>query len=285
MVSQRLKSSYCKSFFVLFVVAFSLLAFAGEGESSINTALPEGITPDEIIRKFAAKEAEFKKARAQYTYRQDAKVQTLDGGEVDGEYRQVIDITFDDKGKRIENVVFAPQPTLRRIGLSPEDHEDLEKRLPFVLTSEEIGQYNILYVGQEHVDELDTYVFDISPKTLEKGKRYFKGRIWVDDHDFQIVKTYGKSVPDKRAKKSGESENLFPKFTTYREQIDGKYWFPTYTIADDTLHFSDNNNVDIRMVVKYQNYQRFGAKVKITYDGKEIPKGNDGAEQKEPTPK
>ena len=121
-------------------------------------------------------------------------------------------------------------------------------------------------------DELHTYVFEIAPKRIEKNKRYFQGRIWVDDHDFQIVKTYGKTVPDIR-KKNGE--NLFPKFTTYREQIDGKYWFPTYTRADDTLHFS-NQDVRIREVVKYTNYKRFGSNVKITYEGQEVKKSQDG---------
>jgi hypothetical protein len=90
----------------------------------------------------------------------------------------------------------------------------------------------------------------------------------VDDHDFQIVKTKGKTVPDLRSK---NEENLFPAFTTWREQIDGRYWFPTYTRADDTLHFK-NNDVRIREIVKYTNYKRFGAQSKITYEGQEIEK-------------
>src|SRR2546429_1833 len=138
--------------------------------------------------------------------------------------------------------------------MTQEDVDDIENRLPFVLTSDEIPEYDILYAGQQQEDELHCYVFDIAPKRIEGKKRYFQGRIWVDDHDFQIVKTYGKTVPDIRKKKS--NENLFPKFTTWREQIDGKYWFPTYTKADDTLHFS-NQDVHIREIVKYTNYQRF----------------------------
>jgi hypothetical protein len=143
--------------------------------------------------------------------------------------------------------------------------------LPFVLTSDQIGEYDIIYVGQQQEDELHCYVFDIAPKKIEGKKRYFQGRIWVDDHDFQIVKTYGKTVPDIRKK---NNENLFPKFTTYREQVDQKYWFPTYTRADDTLHFS-GNDVKIREIVKYENYKRFQSKVKVTYNGQEIPKGSD----------
>jgi hypothetical protein len=249
--------------------------FAQEGQ--LDNAQPKGITPDEIIRRFAAKEKEFKEARDQYTYRQTVKVETVDGNTVTGEYQEVFDVLFDDKGKRLENVVFAPQSTLENGGISitKEDLSDIRNRLPFVLTSDEIPEYNILYVGQQQEDELHCYVFDIAPKTIEKDKRYFQGRVWVDDRDFQIVKTYGKTVPDIRSKKG---ENLFPKFTTWREQIDGKYWFPTYTKADDTLHFS-MQEVHIREIVKYTNYRRFGSNVKITYEGKEVPKGQKAPDQ------
>jgi len=244
-------------------------------EGPLETAQPTGITPEEIIRRFAAKETEFKQAREQYTYRQDVTVATP---EDDGQYREVFDVVFDDKGKRLENVVFAPQNSLQKIQMSPEDLDDIRHRLPFVLTSEEIPEYSILYVGRQKEDELQCYVFDIAPKQIEGKKRYFQGRIWVDDRDFQIVKTYGKTVPDIHKKKG--QENLFPKFTTWREQIDGRYWFPTYTKADDTLHFS-SGDVRILEKVKYENYKRFGSNVKITYEGQDVQKGQEktGGEQ------
>jgi hypothetical protein len=202
-------------------------------------------------------------------------VQTLDGDTVDGEYRQVVDVTFDDKGRRLEQVKFAPQNSLQRIMMTREDFADIEKRMPFVLTSDEIGDYDILYVGQQKEDELNTYVFDVAPKHIEKDRRYFQGRIWVDDHDFQIVKTHGKNVPDLGTNKKGQ-ENLFPAFTTWREQIDGKYWFPTYTLVNDDLHFR-TGDVHVKQVVKYTNYKRFGANVKITYEGQDIKPGEAGA--------
>ncbi len=253
---------------VMVLVVGALAAAAQEeGEGALDRSLPRDITAEEIIQRFAAKETEFKQAREQYVYRQDARVQTLEGGRVDGEYRMVVDISFDAQGRRVETVVFAPQSTLRRVGITREDQEDLEKRMPFVLTSEEVPDYQIDYAGRQHVDELGTYVFDLRPRRLEKGRRYFEGRIWVDDVDFQIVKTHGKNVPDIR---KGGNENLFPRFTTWREQVDGKYWFPTYTRADDTLEFS-GSSVRIRMIVKYTGYKRFGSKVRITYDGQQLP--------------
>ena len=264
------------------VIMLSQVARAQEG--ALDKSEPKGITAEQIIKRFANKEKEFKEARDQYTFRQDVKVMTLDGDTPDGYYQQVFDVTFDDKGRKIKNVVFAPQPTLQRLMMTEEDFDDIENRLPFVLTSDEIGEYDILYVGQQKQDELSTYVFDVAPKQIAGKKRYFQGRIWVDDHDFQIVETYGKTVPDIRKKKG--NENLFPKFTTWREQIDGQYWFPTYTRAEDTLKFS-MGDIKIREIIKYTNYKRFGAKSKIIYEGKEVQKAEPNQkpeEQKPPEP-
>jgi len=187
--------------------------------------------------------------------------------------------------------VFAPASSLTKIYMSQEDMADIRHRLPFVLTSDDIPEYNILYVGQQPEDELHCYVFDIAPKKIEGKKRYFQGRVWVDDHDFQIVKTYGKTVPDlcnnrpcNEVKRRGDQENLFPKFTTWRQQIDGQYWFPVYTKADDELHFK-MEDVHIKEIVKYEDYKRFGSNVKILYQGKEIPKGEQKPDQTAPDQK
>jgi hypothetical protein len=254
------------------VAVFALPALCQEGP--LDKSEPKGITSDEIIQRFAAKEKDFKEARDHYTYRQSVKVQTPEDG---GTYQEVFDVVFDDQAKRLENVVFAPQNTLERLQMSPEDLDDIRHRLPFVLTSDEISEYQILYVGQQQEDELHCYVFDIAPKEIVGKKRYFQGRIWVDDRDFQIVKTFGKTVPDIR-KKKGE-ENLFPKFTTWRQQVDGKYWFPVYTKADDVLHFQ-SGDVRIIEIVKYEDYKRFGSNVKITYNGQEVQKDDKGQQKK-----
>jgi hypothetical protein len=236
------------------------LAFA-QGPKNLRTEQPPQPV-DEIIQKFAAKEKEFRAARANYVYRQDNRVQTLSADDrVTGEWHEVWDITFDPNGRRVERVISAPPSTLREISLTPEDLQDLREIQPFVLTTDDIAKYAVKYLGKEKVDEIDCYVFDVAPKRIEKGQRYFQGQIWVDDRDLQIVKTYGKAVPDI---KKGDGENLFPRFETYREQIDGKYWFPTYTRAVDTLQFS-NGAKRIRQVVKYDNYKQFQSNVKLTF--------------------
>lgn len=262
----------------LLLIALAAPLFGDDrGEGPLLPNQPSGITVQDIVQKFADKEKQFKEARERYTWRQSVTVQTLDGSAVDGQFQSVVDILFDDHGRRIEQVVYAPQSTLQRIDMTREDFEDIEKRMPFVLTSDDVSQYDINYLGQQKEDELNTYVFDIKPKQMQRNQRYFEGRIWVDDRDFQIVKTFGKNVPDMVRKKG--QENLFPKFTTWREQVDGQYWFPTYTRVDDVLHFS-SGAVRVRQIVKYTNYKRFGSRVRITYEGQELPT-NDQAQPKE----
>jgi len=258
--------------FAVFPLCVAAQTNCDEGDGRLDTAQPTGLTSQEIIEKMAAKEAIFKEARNHYTYTQEITVQTLDGTTVDGEFKETTDVLYDDQGKRIENVTYAPMNTLTRIIMTKEDYDDFRNHLPFVLTTEDLPLYNILYAGQQHVDELDTYVFDMAPKRIDssKGQRYFQGRIWVDTRDFQIVKTCGKNVPDIHKK---DNENLSPKFVTYREQIDGEYWFPTYTRADDFLHFK-GGDVHVREILKYTRYKRFGVKTRIIFKGetKDNPK-------------
>jgi len=240
-----------------------------------GAAETKDVNPDEIIRKFAAKESEFAKARENYTYRQSLKIQELSpSGAVQGQHEMVSDIIFSPEGKRTEKVVRAPVSTLHLL-LDPGDEQDLRNVQPFVLTTDQIPEYDIRYLGRQKVDEIPCYQFSVKPKKLEKGKRYFEGEIWVDDRDFQIVKTFGKGVG---LLKKG-ADNQYPRFETYRQQIDGKYWFPTYTRADDTLHFKDMNQ-RLRMTVKYEDYKQFKSNATVTF-GEEVKDPN----QKEPEKK
>jgi hypothetical protein len=237
-------------------------AHAAKAQSETNaiTHEPPAIPVEQIIQKFGERELEFRKERDNYTYTQTFVVQTIDmDGRPDGEYRMTSDILFTPEGKRYEKVISAPPPSLQRISLSQQDMDDLEHVQPFVLTSEELPKYDVKYIGRQQVDELSTYVFDVGPKKIEKNQRYFQGRIWVDDADLNIVKSDGKAVPD--IIKKG-NENVFPRFETFRENIEGHYWFPTYTRSDDELRFS-TGAVHIRMTVRYANYKRFGATIKI----------------------
>lgn len=229
-------------------------------EANAISKEPPAIPVDQIIQKFGEREAEFRKERDNYTYTQTVVVQTIDSdGRPDGEYRMTSDILFTPDGKRYEKVTSAPPSTLERMTLTQQDFDDVEHVQPFVLTTEELPKYDVKYVGREQLDEISTYVFDVAPKKIEKNQRYFQGRIWVDDKDLEIVKTDGKAVPDIIKK---NSENIFPRFETFRENIEGHYWFPTYTRSDDVLHFS-TGAIHTRMTIRYANYKRFGSTIRI----------------------
>lgn len=237
-------------------------------DGPLDPSLPEGVTVRDIISRFAAQEEIFKQAREHYTYRQIVRMQTIsDTGFPDGEYDTTFDVTFNDQGERVVKQVSQPHDTLKRISITPEDIDDMRNRLPFVLTTDEIPDYNIKYRGQQDTSGTHAYVFDISPKAMEEGRRYFEGRIWVDANQYQIVKSSGKAVPDIYNK---NGENLFPSFVTYRELVDGKYWFPSYTKSDDYLHFT-SESVHVIETVDYVNYHRFGSESRIIFNGQELP--------------
>ncbi len=234
------------------IVCILLLAIPG-----LNLRAAEDVDPEEIIKRFAAKELEFKAVWEQYTYTQHILFQILSfEGDVQEEQEMTVEVYFTSDGKR-KTRTLEERGQLRSLRVSKEDLDDAIYRQPFVLTTEELPNYRIEYRGEKLIDELYTYEFDVEPRKIEKGQRYFKGRIWVDDIDFQIVMTQGKVVPD-------YSNNKFPKFETVREQIDGDYWFPTWTEADDILQFGQRR-VRIRELITYGNFKKFEVNTSIKY--------------------
>lgn len=266
-------------------VTFLAAASMSFAQPTTGTAQPPAITGsanlsqaqiDGIIRQFSSKETQFRKALNEYAFKRDALVQTLGmGGQVTGEYHRVSDFTFDDSGNRFEKISYFPMPSFS--GVTQEDLEDLGGVTPFALEAVRINQYNFKYVGKERIDELDLYVFDVAPKIVPDAKktkeRFFVGRIWVDDHDLQIVKSKGKAIPETKV-------NKFPIVETYREQIDGKYWFPTYAYADDDLIFDNGSDLRIRLRVKYTDFKVGRGKVTIT----EVSEAPDQINEKPATP-
>jgi hypothetical protein len=270
-------------------VAFSGCVVAGAAQSKDSfTPMPldSGFGPmdltqpsvpvDQIIKEFSEKEQEFQNALDHYTYRRTASVQTIDDdtNKPDGQWYEVDDVMFDPSGERMEKVVYAPSNTLTRIIMMPSDLQDIQRNYTFVLTPENLSQYDVKYVGRQKIDEVDCYVFDVEPKVLDKRDRRFEGRVWVDSSALQIVVTDGRMVPDDT--KRGNAD-LHPPFMTWRQQIDGHYWFPVYTKGEGILHFAGGNgymdqDVHVRETVKYADYKRFGTTTTILYNGQDITK-------------
>lgn len=244
------------------------------GEPSAQRQGPQ-LPPEEIIRQFTRKESELLEIWKEYSYTQESKIQTLGPADtITGEFYQVSEFVFTDAGQRIERIIKAPPSTLYEVSLTPEDRNAFINLQPFALTTQELPNYFVSYVGKEKVDELNTYVFDVIPKVMSNQReldrlrkqkiegKFFQGKIWVDDQDLQIVKTAGKIVP--------EFEQRFVKFETYRENIDERFWFPTYTYGSERLFFPKGGSAHIRMIIKYKNYRRFSSDVKILPDTEEV---------------
>lgn len=257
---------YKKTLFIAYttLAAFSILFLA---LPAFATRTAQGPAPDidNVIKRFAAAESENRVARNNYTFTQDFDVMTVgEAGSITGRFHRVSDIVYDDRGNRVERITYFPASTLTELIISNEDMQDLAGVQPFALATEDLPKYEIAYTGKEKIDELNTYVFDVKPKRFVKGERYFQGRIWVDDQDLQIVKAAGQAVPE-------VDDQKFPHFESYRENIDGRYWFPTYIYADDVLQFKKGPAVHMRMVVKYSNYKKFSGRIRIGEDGEAAP--------------
>jgi hypothetical protein len=258
---------FCKNARLLFpIMLLALLPCWAHGQTNcedgngpLDSAEPKGITISQIIEKLGAGERMVKEARNRYTFTQEVRIQTLAGTEVDGQFHEITSVSYDEKGKRLEKVTFGEQSTLQRIKLTELDTTDIRAFMPLVLPTADLAQYNLRYSGQQHVDDLDTYQFHIEPKKIEKNHRYFQGRIWVDNQDFQIVKVCGKSVPEQLKVKKNQPADVRPTFVTYRRLVEGRYWFPAYTRSDETLQFRAGS-VHVREIVKYSDYKLAGAK-------------------------
>lgn len=247
---------------------FALLLILGlTNVSSAQNLVKVNLTQQEInqiIKAFTEKEREFREALKNYVFNRSVTIQTIGlGGNVTGTYRRDSLMTFTDDGKRFEKVLYAPISTLKDISVTPEDLEDLGGVNPFALEPDVINLYDFTLLGKERIDELDLYVFDVKPKVIPDPKkskqRLFIGRIWVDDKDLQIVKSKGKGIPETK-------DNKFPVVETWRENIDGKYWFPTFISSDDELVFDNGFTVKIRMRVRYYNYKQTRTDVRILDD-------------------
>ena len=264
---------------VVAALACAVCAQAQTEESHVRNAPLPPAEVQRIIQSFTAKETQFRQALNQYGFKRDAVVQTIGwGNQITGEFRRVSRFAFDDNGQRFEKVIMAPMSTITEVSITSADIEDLSGVQTFALETDKIPQYNFTYLGKEKIDELDLFVFDVAPKVMPDPKktkeRLFLGRIWVDDRDLQIVKVHGKGVPD-------DKNNKYPTFETYREQIDGKYWFPTYTYADDQLVFGSGQIVHMRMRITFADYERYRARVRILDDSDVIDQSE---QQKKPTP-
>jgi hypothetical protein len=237
-------------------------------QKPLNSAPQQGSKTDsdieQIIQKFAKKESDFYDAWIQYKYIQTAVIRVLDVDDQPQKEKMTMisEVVFNDDGTRQVKLI-NQTGRLRSVSFTDEDREVIDNINPFALTTKELSLYNLKYLGKEHVDELNCYMFSVKPKNTKGGRLYFEGKIWVDDQDLQVVKTFGKAVPQTK-------DNQFPEFETIRQVIDNKYWFPVWTHAESKLVFP-GSVVHIEETITYEGYKRFASKATIKYESQTTP--------------
>lgn len=215
---------------------------------------PPALPAEEIIRRFSQKEDEYLLSRTHYTYRKTIRIQEFDAdGQPAGEFVLVTQPVRDTEGKLFEKVIEKPVSTLPHVILRSEDVEGLQRVPAFPLTSAQLAKYDLKYLGKEQVDEIDCYIFQAKPKVVERAKAYFDGIVWVDAKYLEVVKTYGKWMTD-QGEMHSVAELPFSLYETYRENVDGKYWFPNYSRSDGTL-VRKNLEIPLRLVIKWTDFK------------------------------
>lgn len=254
-----------------FILGSLILLISASGSFAQQTQISRHnlnqIEIEQIIRKFTKNEEDFRFALTNYVFTRSATIQTVGlGGLITGNYRRDSFINFSKDGKRFEKITYFPVSTIKEISITKEDIDDLGGINPFAINPRDASFYTFSYIGKQQIDEINTYVFDVRPKLTDKKlqkskKRFFYGRIWVDDRDFMIVKSKGKGIP--------EGEQRFPVVETWRTNVDGKYWFPAYSSSDDELVFDNGSVVKMRLRVRYENYKLGRSEVTILDDEKD----------------
>jgi hypothetical protein len=218
-----------------------------------EAAAPPSLPPDEIIRRFSQKEDEFMAARPNYGFRRTIRIDEFgEDGKPAGQFLMVTETTRAPNGQVISKMVQKPQSTLHYFNLETEDVRELDRLPAFPLTSSQLVKYDLKYIGEERVDEIDCYIFKVKPRALDRMHAYLDGLVWVDTKYLEVVKTYGRWVNE-----LGDVHSTtlpFALFETYRENVDGKYWFPNYERSDDTLHLKDVS-VPVRLVIKWTEFK------------------------------
>jgi hypothetical protein len=222
-----------------------------------EAAAPPSLPPEEIIKRFSEKEDEFIAARPTYGYRKTVRIDEFDRqGKLAGQFLMVTEAVRGASGQVVNKVVEHPQSTLHFFPLEPEDVKELDRVPPFPLTTSQLVKYDLKYIGEEQIDEIDCYIFQVKPRAVDRAHAYLEGLVWVDTKYMEVVKTYGKWVNELG---DVHMANMpFTTFETYRENVDGKYWFPNYERSDETLHLKDAD-VPVRLVIKWTDFKPLAA--------------------------
>ena len=218
---------------------------------------PPSLPPAQIISAFTKKEDLYQAERPLYAYRRTIRIQEFGpDGHQSGEFNATYQAARSANGQLYEKAVAAPESSLQYLQFEPEDVHYLGGIPAYPLTTDQLSKYDVQFLGTEKVDEIDCYIFQVHPKTLDRKHPLFDGVVWVDLKYLEVVKTYGKWTTDLGPVRPG---NLpFSIFETYRENVEGKYWFPNYSRSEDVYKLKDRE-INVRVTIKWMDFKPFPA--------------------------
>jgi hypothetical protein len=227
-------------------------------ERVVGTSQPEAppsLPPTQIIAAFSKKEDLYLTERLQYSYTRSIRIQEFGpDGKQTGEYDATYQSVRSADGQLYEKALAAPQSSLQYLQFEPDDAHYFTSIPAFALTTDQLSKYTVQFLGTEKVDEIDCYIFQVKPKTLDRKHPLFDGIAWVDQKYLEVVKTYGKWITDLGPMHPASLP--FSMFETYRENVEGKYWFPNYARSDEMFKLKDHE-IPIRVTIKWTEYKPF----------------------------
>ena len=227
-------------------------------ERVIGVAQPEAppsLPPAQIISALAKKEDLNFAERPLYSYRRTVRIQEFGpDGKLAGEYNATYQVVRSSSGQLYEKALAAPESSLQYLQFEPDDAHYLGSVPAFPLTTDQLAKYNVKFLSSEKVDEIDCYIFEVHPKILDRKHPLFEGILWVDQKYLDVVKTYGKWVTDLGPMHAGSLP--FNMFETYRENVEGKYWFPNYSRSEDVYKLN-GHDVPVRVTIKWSDFKAF----------------------------
>lgn len=246
----------------LFTVVVLLLVLTPSTTTRAQALPSQPLPPPDasaIIRNFIAAETTFRETLLQFSFKRDVVLQTIGpGGDVTGEYLRSSGFVLDDRGQRIERVLYHPASTLKKLKITKEDVADLSGSQLFGLEPAEMDSYNFSYLGDATLNGQAVHLIAVRPKLKpdphRMRQRFFVGTIWIDAATCQIVKLQGITEP--------HGKQRFPVFETQRTLKIENLLFPATTAADDVLRFPQIE-IHYRIAVRYYDFKRFAGRVKI----------------------
>ena len=216
---------------------------------------PPSLPPAQIIAAFTKKEDLYRAQRPLFSYRRTIRIQEFGpDGRPSGEFNATYEAVRAGNGQLYEKALAAPESSLQYMQFEPEETHFFTSIPAYPLTTDQLSRYDVQYLGTEKVDEIDCYIFQVRPKTLDRQRPLFDGVIWVDQKYLEVVKTYGKWVTDLGPM---HPANLpFSIFETYRENVEGKYWFPNYSRSEDVYKLKDRE-INVRVTIKWTDFKPF----------------------------